>query len=117
MRKIQKAFVAGCILTIAFLCFATIILFSTYTYCGTVTELTESRDGCTLTLRDGDTGEERIIRASYIHTDLRYCHLERDIYWGDFMNLKEPVVEIRCQRFFNPYKSADSVVVQFDHDS
>ncbi len=116
MNKIEKALMIGCTLIVIILC-AVGILSSTKTYCGTVTDITESEDGFVLTVREKDSEKELVIQTSYIHTGLCFCHLERDIYWGDFMTLKDPMVEIRCKRFFNPAYYAETVVIQWNHDS
>lgn len=78
-------------------CFA---LFSTVTYTGVVVS-SNSIDGyIEFTLKDEETNEQIKILADE-HTDVYYCHRERDIYLGDLMDNAGSTVEVTCKRFFN----------------
>lgn len=90
------------------------ILFSTVTYSGVVSSFNSTDEYIEFTIKDEKTNEQITILAD-IHTNVYYCHHERDIYLGDFMNSLGSTVEVTCKRFFNHNKYAESIVVQFDH--
>ena len=92
------------------------VLFSTVTYSGVVVSSKSTDDHIEFIIQDEKTNEQITILAD-IHTDVQYCHLERDVYLGDLMNKTGSTVEICCKRYFNHNKYSESIVIQYSHES
>ena len=116
MEKNKKRFLIGSAVIVTVVCVVCLMLFSTKIYCGTVLDISQWGEEFRITILDGTTGKKISVQAD-IHTVFRGCHWEKDIYWGDFTALKEPRVEIYCRRFLNPHDYAETVVIQWNHDS
>ncbi len=93
-----------------------IVLFSTVTYSGVIVDAKAKEDYIEFTVKDEKTSEQFTVLADE-RTDVRYCHLEKDVYLGDLMNETGSTVEISCKRYFNHNKYSESIVVEFVHDN
>ena len=116
MKKIIT--ISSCIVLISVFILLSVyyILFSTVTYSGVVVSSKSTDDYIEFVIQDEKTNEQITILAD-IYTSLHYCHLERDIYLGDFMRTSGSAVEVTCKRYFNHNKYAESIVVQYSHES
>lgn len=114
----KKAIIIGSIVLISAMILLGVcyVLFSTETYSGVVVS-SNSMDGyIELTIKDEKTNRQFTILADE-HTEVYYCHYEKDIYIGDLMNSVGSTVKVTCKRYFNSNKYAESIVVQYVHES
>lgn len=91
------------------------ILFSAVTYSGVIDSAKPTDDYIEITIQDEKTDEQITILADE-HTDVYYCHLERDIYLGDLISNPGNTVKVSCKRYFNHNKYAETIIVQFAHE-